>query len=311
MRVGIIDMGTNTFNLLIAEVDEAGGYQRLYNSKVPVKLGEGGLNEGYINDDAFQRAFLALEAQTAAIRNFYCDRILAFATSAVRSARNGQDFVKAVRERFGVTIQVIDGSEEADYIYHGVQLANAIDDNEIVLIMDIGGGSTEFIIADQEEIQWKQSFELGVSRLLQKFNPSDPITDSELQEIQKYIETETAELFESLQEFHPEILVGSSGSFDTLAEIIANKFYSPDLIGDNPRYDFKREDYDRIHQILLKSTKEDRLQMPGLIKMRVDMIVLASIFIELVLRKSKLQNLRLSSYSLKEGVLFEMLKGNL
>ena len=170
-------MGTNTFNLLIAELDNKGGYKPVYRSKVGVKLGEGSFEKKYITEAAMKRSFLALEAQISAIKTQYCDRLLAFATSAVRGASNAADYVQKVKDLYGINIHVIDGDREASMIYNGVQLSGAlIKDN--VLIMDIGGGSTEFIVANDEEILWKKSYELGVSRLLEKFKPENPITES-------------------------------------------------------------------------------------------------------------------------------------
>lgn len=303
-------MGTNTFNLLIAEVDSENNYHRLYSSKVPVKLGDG-ITGGKITDAAIQRALVALEAQIAAIRNHYCERILAFATSAVRSASNSEEFVQEIKDRFRLSVRVIDGSEEATHIYHGVQLAKAIHDGETALIMDIGGGSTEFIIADEEEILWKGSFEIGVSRVLEKFKPSDPIQPKEIKELEAFFHKSLDGLFEAVKENNVDLLVGSSGSFETLAEMIAHRFYDPSVTENIEQYDFKMEDYEKIHEMLIRSTKGERLQMPGLIRMRVDMIVLATIFIKQVLRETDIEKMRLSSYALREGVLFDILKGNL
>ena len=311
MRIGIIDLGTNTFNLLIAEVDDRGSYSRLYNSKIPVKLGEGGINQNEITDEAMQRAFHALEAQVTAIQNFYCDRILAFATSAVRGAHNGGEFVREVKQRFGFQIRVIDGNQEAEHIYHGVQFAGAIQGKETALIMDIGGGSTEFILCDTEEILWKESYDLGVSRLLQKFNLSDPIKPEEIATVERYILSEIGPMLDVLADQKPDILIGSSGSFDTLCEMILARFYATTKADDLVLYDFKLEDFRKIHDIIIHSTQEQRLSLPGLVKMRVDMIVLASLFINLILQKTGLRKMRLSAYALKEGVLFHVLKGNL
>lgn len=174
--------------------------------------------------------------------------------------------------------------------------------------MDIGGGSTEFILANKFEIFWKYSFNLGAARLLEKFNPSDPILLCEVDAIRNYLKAELVTLFRVLEKFHATELIGSSGSFDSLAEIIAHKFYNPDILNNATHYTFKLKDFYHVHDILLKSTKEERLNMKGLVSMRVDMIVISSIFIHFILEECKLNQMRLSTYSLKEGVLAELIE---
>jgi exopolyphosphatase/guanosine-5'-triphosphate,3'-diphosphate pyrophosphatase len=303
-------MGTNTFNLLIAELDNKGGYKPTYRSKVAVKLGEGSFEKKYITEAAMQRAFLALDAQIAAIKNQYCDRILAFATSAVRGASNAEDFVKKVKERFGIQIHVIDGDREASMIYNGVQLSGALSDSNS-LIMDIGGGSTEFVAANDQEIIWKRSYELGVSRLLEKYQPEDPVRTSTLKKIEDDLSVLVEDVFNIVEEEDIKILVGSSGSFDTFSDIIAHRQgnYAESL-------ELTALDFDRIalnHHLdeLIRSTRKEREAMKGMMAMRVNMIVMSALFVRLILTNTKIETVKLSRYSLKEGVLFEVLKGNL
>lgn len=310
MKIGIIDLGTNTFNLLIAELDNKGGYKPTYRSKVAVKLGEGSFEKKYITEAAMQRAFLALDAQIAAIKNQYCDKILAFATSAVRGASNAEDFVNKVKERFGIQIHVIDGDREASMIYNGVQLSGALDVNNS-LIMDIGGGSTEFVAANDQEIIWKRSYELGVSRLLEKYRPEDPISSSTLTKIEDALQKSVEDVFEVVENENIKILVGSSGSFDTFSDVIAHKQgnYTESL--QQTTIDFDRNALDHHLDELIRSTRKEREAMKGMVAMRISMIVMSALFVRLILNKTQIETVKLSRYSLKEGVLFEVLKGNL
>jgi exopolyphosphatase/guanosine-5'-triphosphate,3'-diphosphate pyrophosphatase len=310
LKVGIIDLGSNTFNLLIAEIDDQGGYHPVYRSKVPVKLGEGSFEKNYITEDAMQRAMVALDAQIAAIKNQYCDRILAFATSAVRNASNGQLFVDKVKETFGITIRVIDGDQEASMIYNGVQLAGALSD-EKSLIMDIGGGSTEFIIATDQEIIWKQSYDLGVSRIMEKFIPSDPLSGNQISDIEAHIMAEIGEVIEQCKKEGVSHLIGSSGSFDTISDVLRYRdgtYYDGVELSTLP-YDFPKFKA-HIHE-LIGSTLAERERMQGMVAMRIRMIVLSALFIRIILEKIPIRTATLSRYSLKEGVLFDVLKGNL
>lgn len=310
MKIGIIDLGTNTFNLLIAELDNKGGYTPTYRSKVGVKLGEGSFEKKYITEAAMERAFLALEAQIAAIKNQYCDKILAFATSAVRGASNANDFVRKVKERFGINIHVIDGDREASMIYNGVQLSGALmTDN--ALIMDIGGGSTEFVAANDQEIIWKKSYELGVSRLLEKFKPQDPISKETLQEIEKSLKGQINDVFGIVEKEGIKTLIGSSGSFDTFSDVIAKRAGNYEENVSRMSLEFDKDLLDDFLNELVSSTRSHREAMDGMVAMRVNMIVMSAIFVRLVLENTHIETVKLSKYSLKEGVLFEVLKGNL
>ncbi len=175
------------------------------------------------------------------------------------------------------------------------------------LIMDIGGGSTEFIIANKGKIFWKRSFLLGAARLLEKFKPSDPIRETEKKKIENHLEENLQPLYDAVKKFPVEELIGSSGSFDSLAEMIAYKYYDIGLLKGITEYDFNLDDCEKIYDIILKSTTEERLHMKGLAKMRVDMIVVSAIFVDYIFQKLSLKKMRLSRYSLKEGVLWELL----
>ncbi|RZL51322.1 MAG: exopolyphosphatase, partial [Pedobacter sp.] len=162
MRIALIDLGTNTFHLLIAEIKQK-KFDILYKTNVPVKLGEGRINDNIIIPNAFERGINCLETFAKTIKNYHVDKVKATATSAVRSAENGQDFVKVVKEKTAIEIEIISGDEEAELIYQGVKLSGGIQD--LSLIMDIGGGSVEFILCDTQNLIWKKSYNIGAARL--------------------------------------------------------------------------------------------------------------------------------------------------
>jgi len=308
MVIAIIDLGTNTFNLFIANSIAKNEYSKVFKTSLSVKLGEGGINKNYITAPAFKRGINALKSYKSIIEQYNATKVIAFATSAIRGAANGREFLKTAKAETGIDITIISGDKEAEYIYYGVRKALDIG-NQPALIMDIGGGSTEFIIADKNTIFWKKSFLLGAARLLEQFNPSNPITATELNQIEEFIALQLKPLFEAVQQFPVQELIGSSGSFESLAAIIVNKFYSPELLQNKTEYVFSLSDYQLIYQQLLASTKESRLHIKGLIAMRVDMIVVSAILMNVVLKEIKINKMRLSSYSLKEGVLMEFLLG--
>ena len=187
MRLAVIDCGTNTFNLLIVEFDHQKKHNKIFNSRIAVKLGQGSINEGFIGDEPFKRGVSAIEIFKHEIGKFNVSKILAFATSAIRDAHNGKQFVDTVKQQTDIDIEIIDGNREAELIYLGNKEAAKLS-NSISLIMDIGGGSNEFILANNSGVLWKQSFAIGAARMLEKFSPSDPILQSEIEEINIYLE---------------------------------------------------------------------------------------------------------------------------
>ena len=310
MKIAVIDLGTNTFNLLIVEVNSDKTYSTVFQTKISVKLAEGGINKGFIAEVPFQRGIDAFKSHYNTTQKYQADKIYAFATSAIRGASNGFEFIEKAKSETGIQIQMISGDREAELIFYGVRSAVAMSD-ETCLIIDIGGGSTEFIIANKNEIFWKQSFLLGAARLLELFPPSDPITEREIDVFKNHLNKELQPLFDAVKEFPITELLGSSGSFDSLAEMIAHRFYSPSVLEGKTEYTFKLEDCETIYNDILKSTNAERLQIKGLVAMRVDMIVVSSIIVHFVISSLDINKMRLSTYSLKEGVICEVLNGKL
>jgi exopolyphosphatase/guanosine-5'-triphosphate,3'-diphosphate pyrophosphatase len=302
MITAILDFGTNTFNLLIAERKER-GFNILHTSKQPVKLGKGGIQASRITPDAFERGFVAIQNHMEIIAKFDVDEIRAFATSAIRNAVNGEQFTDEVYRRFGFRVRVIPGDREAELIYKGVRRAVSLSESN-VMILDIGGGSNEFIICNSHGIIWKKSFELGMARVLELFNLSDPIAPEEIRALESYFREGLTPLLEEVDKTQPQILIGASGSFDTFYELISRQ------AGMEPDHQHGREipleEYRKLHRILLASTAAERRIMPGMEPVRVEMIVAATIFVNFVIRACHIRHLHHSEFALKEGVISEL-----
>lgn len=310
-RLALIDMGTNTFHLLVTEVNEQGQLRDLYKTKVPVRLGQGGISNGNIAPEAYERALKTLKNFRKVIEEHGAETVRAMATSMVRNAANGNDFVKDIYKQTNIEVEVIDGAREAELIYFGVRFAGVLDE-QTALIMDIGGGSVEFILCNNQEIYWKRSFEIGAQRLMDQFFTSDPIPAESIVAEKTYLTEKLQPLTEAVNTYKPTILVGSSGTFDTLCDIDAlRKGDTTRQQSIPPASGISIADYYTIHEELLRKNHKERLAIPGMLEMRVDMIVLASIAVDFVLEKYNLQEIRVSSYALKEGVLQQMLKGKL
>ncbi|MFQ3212785.1 MAG: exopolyphosphatase/guanosine-5'-triphosphate,3'-diphosphate pyrophosphatase [Marivirga sp.] len=302
-NVAIIDIGTNTFHLMV--VDLSNNKKILHKEKIAVRLGKGGISENKISDDASDRAIRTLLDFKKTTVSLDVINTFATATSAVRNAANGNLFVERVKKETGIDIRVISGADEATYIYEGVKQALQVG-REPALVMDIGGGSVEFILCNQSEIFWLQSFEIGAQRLLDKFHHHDPMTEEDVKAVKHFLRDALGPLKEQLNKLKPRKLIGSSGTFDTLVDIVFATSDEEKL--DQVAFELTTADFYKIHQELIVKNRADRLSIPGMLEMRVDMIVVASCLIEYILEINKFDSINVSTYSLKEGILEEILQ---
>lgn len=301
-KIAIIDLGTNTCNLLIAEYQER-NYRILHQSKEVVKLGKNGIDKNRLTEDALERAVLAFQQHQKKLNEYKNIELTAIATSAIREAENRVWFQQEIQEQTGINIQIISGEKEADLIFKGVQLAcSDIQDNS--LILDIGGGSNEFILSRSNQPFWKQSFPLGMARIIEQIPPSNPITSQEIKRMNEYFSQRLEELWTTTKNISIPCLVGCSGAFDTLADMI-------DQTDPGTKSRIKQElnlqDVNLIYQKLIESTTDERIVMKGMEPIRVEMIVPAVIFIRLILEKLNIRKIYQTDYALREGVLYELI----
>jgi len=303
VKFAVIDLGTNTFNLLIVETSaNHKTFNTLFSTKISVKLGENAINLGYIADTPFQRGIQALVSFKNHIIDYQIETVFAFATSAIRSASNGHDFVDEAFMRTQINITVIDGDEEAELIYHGSKMAVHMT-ADISLIMDIGGGSTEFILANNQTIFWKHSFLLGAARIFQKFKISNPMTESEELDIKSYLKKELTSLLVAVEKHKPIELIGSSGAFDSVVDLIAEKFNTTQINDTQTEYNVDLINYKVVSDMIKKTTTEQRQNLKGLVEMRVDMIIISMLLIDVIIAELNIKQFKVSTYSLKEGVI--------
>ncbi len=304
MKIAVMDLGTNTFHLLIAEVKGDRAWQKILNTRITVKLGQAGI--GTISKGAYDRGMKAMEIFFHSLKEHEISNVWAFGTAALRSASNGPAFLEEVKQKFGFTIGLISGDEEASLIYYGVRQAVKMS-NDKSLIIDIGGGSVEFIIANKTTIFWKQSFKLGAALLLRKFMPGDPLSQQNISSINDYFNSELKPLLDACNQYQPLLITGSAGSFETFASMIRHRFPESGSHYGKTSHPIAFTHFERLYNELILSTTQERNAMRGLVKMRVDMIVMAAILLKFVIDKTGIQQLKLSSYALKEGAIWKIL----
>ncbi|MFA4871040.1 MAG: exopolyphosphatase [Pedobacter sp.] len=299
MKAAVIDLGTNTFHLIIAELSN-NSINILFKTNEPVRLGEGRINDNMIIPEAFERGINTLKNFRKEIDLHNIDVVKAVATSAIRSAANGTDFISSAEKDAGITINIATGDEEADYIFNGVKATGSI--KGMTLIMDIGGGSTEFIICNGDTLFWKKSYNIGAARLMQAYFKSDPISNHDQTSINKHLDAELNDLIAACALYQPEHMIGSAGAFETFASMI----YPEEDIKALRSAPIDLSKYQGLARNLISSTHDERVLMPNLIKLRVDMIVIAALITNYVITNCKIKQLSLSTYDLKMGVLYQL-----
>ena len=258
-----------------------------------VGLGFGGINDNFITDKAFQRGLDTLRHFKEICKEHDVESIQAFGTSAIRNAKNQQEILRCFKAELNLTVKVVSGDEEAELIYQGVCLG--YDFTQKSVIMDIGGGSTELIIADKTARIKSKSFEMGVARIYQLRTFSDPVTPDDIRFIERYLDEQVGDFLDNQ---NIKVLIGASGSFETCFELAYDQEYPA-----NSFVDFK---YDRmiesLHQII-KSTLEERTNNPRIIPIRRIMAPIAAVKIKWIIEKLGIKRIVISPYAMKEGIL--------
>ncbi len=301
-RMAIVDCGTNTFNILIAAQSDQGAWETLFSNKWPVKIGEGGFKEKQITPDRMAKGLDALHYYHSIARAYQVDKVHVFATSALRDANNTDVFLKHVKALTNWDIAVIDGNEEAQLIYEGVQQTMDLHE-EPTLLMDIGGGSTEFIITTADGIVFKQSTQLGISRIFEQVPMMDRAQKQQLNQIKQIFDAATEPLKQALQQYPCKRLVGASGSFDTLLELYFYTTKKEKVWLQHLAQEIPMESFASLYLFMMGSTYEERLKHPAIPNLRVQFMPIAIYLMKLVLDIQSFDKIYRSPYALKEGVL--------
>ena len=295
-RVAAIDFGTNTARLLVADLSADGRFEQIYLERKIVRMGGDFCRENGLSDQAIERGLSCLKSFFAAIAEYEVSTIRAVATSAVRDARNGADFVRLVKQETGISLRVIDGTTEAELTMAGVMcgLDQLSDD---IIIFDIGGGSTEYTLIKAGKILYSMSLPLGVVRLTEGKITVEAIQ----QKISKELDLLWQDIINSGYEFMPEsVLIGTAGTATTLAAI------NMEMV----EYDYRRvnnslitdTEIKGIFDTLLPLSLQDRVKVPGLEKGREDLIIAGILLTMQTMKLFGLQTMKVSDYGLLEGL---------
>jgi exopolyphosphatase/guanosine-5'-triphosphate,3'-diphosphate pyrophosphatase len=303
MRVAAIDLGSNSFHLLVADVHADAHIDPLVQEKEMLRLGDVVSRHGMIPPTAADQAVATVRRFRMLAEAAGATEILAKATAAIRRASNGGEVVDRIRAETDVHIEVIGGLEEARLIFGAVR-ASVVLDPAPALCFDLGGGSLEVMVGDARRLMWATSVPLGVARLSADFVHTDPVSKRERRALRDHVESVLAPVAAEVASYEPKLAVGSSGTLEALAEMVAAR-RAEDTPATLNQLTIHRGEFLELHQELLASKDTDRLRMDGLDARRVDLIVAGSTVLATAMDVFDFDQLTISEWALREGIVLD------
>lgn len=297
----VIDLGTNTFNLVIGKVNGK-SLEILFETKVPVLIGESVFTKGVISKISWQRGLETITYFDQICKEHHCNNVIGVGTATFRKASNGHEFLDEIKLQFDISIQVISGKQEAEYIFWGAQLCTSFDVPTI--LMDIGGGSTEILAIESGEIISAQSIDIGVSHLHQNLPHSEPPKPKELEFLTYEIALKMEPILCRLTDinFKPKMLVGTAGSFDSIADIIRlEKGLQLNTLG----FEFDIAAFNAVYKKLTALHLDKRKNVGGLHFYRAQYIIYGMAMIKFITSIFNISKINQVKYALKEGLIYK------
>ncbi|HEX2701360.1 MAG TPA: Ppx/GppA phosphatase family protein [Acidimicrobiales bacterium] len=310
MRIAALDLGSNSFHLLVADAHPDGSFDRLFREKEMLRLGDVVARHGRLTDEACDHALDAVRRFRSLAEGAGADVFVACATSAIREADNGGDLVERIARDTGVRVRVISGAEEAALIFRAVQASVLIDPGP-ALCLDLGGGSLEVMVGDSTELAWATSLKLGVARLtaeLVKGDPVDPLRPGDQRRLRKRIEAVLGPVADAVAPFQPKLLVGTSGTLCDLARMAVAEETGAVPISVN-QHRVSRTAVEKLHETLVGLPLAGRRRIPGLDVRRAELAPAGSLLAVVAMELFGFDELVVGTWALREGmVLAEMLR---
>jgi exopolyphosphatase/guanosine-5'-triphosphate,3'-diphosphate pyrophosphatase len=303
--VAAIDIGTNSFHMVIASADSRGRLTVHHKHKIPVRLGKGPGNIDELQPDAIRRGIEALKVFSEKARESGAI-VRAMATSAVREAANRDEFITPAKQEAGIDVNVISGGEEARLIYEGVRRALPVQ-NTRTLIIDIGGGSTECIVGEKGRTIFANSTKIGAVRLANEFFPEGVSNAGNVKNCREFISGIWKNVLEQVKSAGFRVSIGTSGTITSLVKMVyAEK--GIDLSEKNVLEGLyaNREDLLRVtNRVITTETVNDRIKIPGMEEKRVDILPAGALIIDYAIKFLQVEKIIISPYALREGILFD------
>ena len=305
MRLAGVDIGTLTCRLLIADLPTGGKLIEVRSERRILRLGEGVDQTKHLSVTAMDRVLCCLNEWRKIIDASHVDAAVAVATSAVRDAKNRDEFLDRVKREAGFEVELISGEEEARRTMLGIRSGLPLGVTD-VLALDIGGGSTEFILDRPGQNPVVRSIDIGVVRLCERLLHHDPPTGDEVSQAREWVARETRSAVADMGHYQTATFVGTAGTITSLAAM-AQKLptYEPARIHN---YQLQLDTIREIERTLLSRNKADRAGLPGLEKGREEVIAAGAIIIRTIMETLGMSSVLVSDLGLREGVLIDLAK---
>lgn len=304
-RIGAIDIGTNSFHAIIVDIYSDGSFRTRDTLKELVQLAKGGLGKG-LSEGAMERGIAALKNIKLLCDNHGVEQIMAYATSAIREAENGGDFIQRSIDEVGIKINAIPGKIEAELIGYAVQHGVNLSEDP-VLMVDIGGGSVEFIIGNKNEFFFLDSRKIGASRTTGIFKPSDPVTEEDIKKLRSHYKKELKEVRLALSDYKIDTIVGSSGTMQNIALMIAYMNSKSNEVKLN-ELEFNRKQFNTFLKQFIRLNRSQRMYAKGLDPKRLDFIVTGVLLVDYLMNYMDIKKVKISEQALREGIIIRYLK---
>ncbi|MCE7977297.1 MAG: Ppx/GppA family phosphatase [Nitrospira sp. NTP1] len=305
-KLAVLDIGTNSIHMVLAEVQPDYSYKILDRFKDMTRLGDGVFTSRRLSDQAMMRGLEVIRTLVNLARNKGYEQIEGVATSAVREARNGGEFLDHVMQQTGLTVRVITGAEEARLIFLGVQNSVALPESP-TLVIDIGGGSVEVIVGNREAIFQARSLKLGAIRLKDLYLSKTPPSKSMLRELEAAVTVQLKNALGSYKTKRVEQIIATSGMAGNLAEVIHLQRTGRPL----PQLNLAKvsaKDIAAVEKRLAEASLKTRLAMPGLDPKRVDTLLPAAMVFRILLALLQKTELTLCDKAIREGVIYDFIQ---
>lgn len=300
MKIGTIDIGTNSMRLLIADVQD----NKIENRKKYInttRIGQGVDQEGYITKDALERNLKSLKEFSDKCKEEKCEKIYCMGTSALRDSKNGLDFVNEAKKLTDIDVKIICGEEESNLGFMGVLQGTQGNKKEDILVIDIGGGSTEFIVGNEKGIKFCKSENVGALRMTEKFITTDPISDEEFNNMATFIEDTISSTIDKLKTMNISKIVGIGGAITSLSAMNQQlELYSMEKVHNSV---VTKKDLEKILQNLKIMTLNDKKTLKGLQPKRADIITAGVKILHIVMKKLEFEKIMISEYDNLEGLM--------
>ena len=298
MKIGAIDIGTNSMRLLIADYIDG----KLFNREKFInttRIGQGVDSKAYIREDAIKRNIKALKEFSELAYEKGCEHLYCIGTSALRDSNNKLEFINLAKNEVGIDVEIISGQEESNLGFMGV--LQGLEENEDILVIDIGGGSTEFILGGNNGIEFSKSENVGALRMTEKFLNEDPICEEEFESMKKFISSTINDTLNILKNKEIKAVVGIGGTITSVSAINQElETYSMEKIHGS---EINQKALDIILQNLKNMTLSDKKTLKGLQPKRADIITAGVTILNIIMKKLEKQNIIVSEYDNLEGLL--------